>query len=234
MFAIDLDKSEVLLYDEIGPSYWGLIDASMVIDALAKIGESKDVTIRLNSPGGSVDEGIAIYNAIKRHKGAVTTVVDSLAASMASYILQAGSRRIVVDNSMVMVHNPWTIAWGDAAELRKSADVLDKYAQRMIPDYAQRSGKTDEEILAIMGEETWYAGSEAVEAGFADEVMQGRDIDPRLGTMARTFRNVPKAFFERREVAKRDIDVTNRFPARKAVQQAAAKLPNIMGSLWKK
>ena len=169
MFSYDLDTSEISIYDEIGPSWWGLIDAQTVTSALDQM-KGKHVTVRLNTPGGSVDEGIAIYNALTRHKGGVTTIVDSLAASMGSYLLQAGEQRIVASNAMVMIHDPWSIALGNASEMRKTADVLDKYALRMIPHYAQRSGKTDDEILQIMSEESWYAGKEAVDAGFADAV----------------------------------------------------------------
>jgi ATP-dependent Clp endopeptidase proteolytic subunit ClpP len=177
MFGVDYDKNEMMLYDEIGPAYWGLIDESMVIEALAKM-EGKHVKVRLNTPGGSVDIGIGIYNALKRHKGGVTTIVDSLAASMGSYLLQAGDTRIVASNAMVMIHDPWTIAFGNSVELRKTAEVLDKYATRMIPDYAARSGKTVEEVTAIMQAETWYAGQEIVEAGWADKVGEEMDADP--------------------------------------------------------
>jgi len=169
MFEYSVDESVVKIYDEIGPAWWGLIDASMVSAALKQM-KGKHVTVRLNTPGGSVDEGIAIFNELRRHPGGVTTVADSLAASMGSYILQAGDERIVASNAMVMIHDPWTITFGNATQLRKDAETLDKYALRMIPDYAGRSGKTDDEILAIMAEESWYPGQEAVDAGFADRV----------------------------------------------------------------
>jgi ATP-dependent Clp endopeptidase proteolytic subunit ClpP len=198
MFGVDYDKNEMMLYDEIGPAYWGLIDESMVIEALAKM-EGKHVKVRLNTPGGSVDIGIGIYNALKRHKGGVTTIVDSLAASMGSYLLQAGDTRIVASNAMVMIHDPWTIAFGNSVELRKTAEVLDKYATRMIPDYAARSGKTVEEVTAIMQAETWYAGQEIVEAGWADKVGEEMDADPVLRGAAANFRHPPKELFQRRE-----------------------------------
>ena len=92
MFSFDAELGEMRIYDEIGPAWWGLIDADTVIDALAKI-EGKHATVRLNAPGGSVDEGIAIYNALKRYKGGVDTVVDSVAASAASVIALAGQSR---------------------------------------------------------------------------------------------------------------------------------------------
>lgn len=167
MFAYDTEKKTIHIHDEIGPSWWGLIDGGVVNQALSEMGGS-DVTVHLNTPGGSVDEGIAIFNSLIRYPGKVTTVVDSLAASMGSYLLQAGETRVVSSNSMVMIHDPWTIAMGNSAELRKGADTLDKYAIRMIPDYSRRSGKSDDEILQIMADETWLAGQEIIDEGFAD------------------------------------------------------------------
>lgn len=180
MFDYDAETGEIWIHDEIGPSWWGLIDVDLVKKALKEIGANKQAIVRLNTPGGSVDTGIAIYNALREHRGGVVTVVDSLAASMGSYLLQAGERRIVNSNAMVMIHDPWSITIGNSMQMRKDADVLDKYAQRMIPDYAARSGKTDEEIIAIMQEESWYAGQEAVDAGFADELQSNA-----VGSMCR-------------------------------------------------
>lgn len=196
MFAFDKDSGELWIYDEIGPSWWGLIDASAVIGALKEIGD-QPVTVRLNTPGGSVDEGVAIYNALKSHKAGVTTVVDSLAASMGSYILQAGSTRRVASNAMVMVHDPWSIALGNANELRKTADVLDKYAARMVPDYARRSGKTDDEIKAIMQEEGWYTGQDAVDEGFADELVDASDVEPVVAGLRHLSRKPPESLIGR-------------------------------------
>lgn len=225
MFSFNLDTNEMRIYDEIGPEWFGLIGADTVINALSKM-DGKHVTVRLNTPGGSVDEGIAIYNALKRHNGGVTTVVDSLAASMGSYIMQAGERRIVASNAMVMIHDPWTIAFGNSAELRKTADVLDKYRQRMIPDYAGMSGKTEDDIIAIMAEETWYAGSEIVDAGFADEVEQvDKYVEPAaLAALRHIAAKTPASLFEMRDKAKAAADELRPFPRRHAAMLAAAKL----------
>lgn len=190
MFSFDTDTNEIFIYDEIGPAYWGLIDADMVINALKQM--SGRVTVRLNTPGGSVDEGISIYNALKRHKGGVTTVVDSLAASMGSYIMQAGEKRIVASNAMVMLHKPWTIAMGNSTDLRMTADVLDKYMERQMPDFASKSGRTVEEIAAILEAETWYTAQEAVEAGFADEVSDESDVEPNALGLSKVSSKAPE------------------------------------------
>jgi ATP-dependent Clp endopeptidase proteolytic subunit ClpP len=210
MFSFDKDSGEVWIYDEIGPAYWGLIDAAQVKTAIDAIG-NKPITLRLNTPGGSVDEGIAIFNMLKSHKGGVTTYVDSIAASMGSYLLQAGSKRIVAANAMVMVHDPWSIAMGNASELRKSADVLEKYGKRMIPEYAKASGKSEEEVTAIMAEETWYAGQEIVDAGFADEIQDMEPVDPVLAGLRHIAKHVPSSLLSRPEMSKQ-------FPARTAAK----------------
>lgn len=196
MFDFDIESGELFIYDEIGPAWWGLIDAASVRGALSQMA-GQHVTVRLNTPGGSVDEGVAIYNALKRHDGGVTTIVDSLAASMGSYLLQAGGRRVVARNAMVMVHDPWSISIGNAAQLRTDADILDKYASRMVPDYAERSGKSDDEIVKIMSDETWYAGQEIVDAGFADEVYTEDAVEPVLAGLHRIASKVPDALLKR-------------------------------------
>lgn len=228
MFSFDLDSSEINIYDEIGPAWWGLIDAATVKNALDQM-KGKHVTVRLNTPGGSVDEGISIYNALKRHDGGVTTVVDSLAASMGSYILQAGENRLVASNAMVMIHDPWTITMGNAAALRKDAETLDKYALRMIPDYAGRSGKTDDEILAIMAEESWYAGKEAVDAGFADGIVdyaEARSVAPFVAGLHRMCSKMPQSLIQLREqnkAARIDDKLLSVGIDRKCLSTAAAK-----------
>jgi len=228
MFSFDLDSSEINIYDEIGPAWWGLIDAATVKNALDQM-KGKHVTVRLNTPGGSVDEGISIYNALKRHDGGVTTVVDSLAASMGSYILQAGEKRLVASNAMVMIHDPWTITMGNASALRKDAETLDKYALRMIPDYATRSGKSDDEILAIMSEESWYAGKEAVDAGFADGIVDyadARAVSPFVAGLHRMCSKMPQSLIALREQNKA-ARINDKFLSvgidRKCITTAAAK-----------
>ncbi len=203
MFSFDTESGTINVYDEIGPAWWGLIDAESVIAALDAM-DGKPVTVRLNTPGGSVDEGIAIYNALKRYKGGVTTVVDSLAASMGSYLLQAGSRRTIAANAMVMIHAPWSIAIGNAEEFRKSADVLDKYGQRMVPDYAKRSGKSEEEVKAIMAEETWYVGQEAIDAGFADAIEETDEVEPVIAGLHRLARKIPSSLVQKKHFAAGD------------------------------
>ena len=217
MFDYDVEAGEIYIYDDIGPAWMGMIDATSVIGALSKM--PGRVTVRLNSAGGSVDEGIAIYNALKRHKGGVETVVDSLAASMASYLMQAGDVRTVAENAMVMVHNPWSIAIGNAAAFRKEADILDKYEERMLPEYASRTGRLEDDIRSMLDEETWMVGSEAVDLGFADRV-EGEAIEPVEVAEGR-FQKTPKDVLSKRVAGSR----TEYFPRR----QRAKAIKNTIG-----
>lgn len=222
MLKYDVDAAEILIYDEIGPSYWGLVGADEVSEALTQM-SGKHVTVRLNSPGGSVDEGVAIYNAMRRHAGGLTVVVDGLAASMASYLLQAGEERVVSSNSMVMVHDPWTIAIGNAEQLRKGADVLDKYRDRLVPDYANRSGRSQDEVRAMMSEETWMAGEEIVAAGFADRIEDGADIAPTgLAFLGKIASKIPPKVFERAEYCRKMMQTP--YPRKAAAAKMMAEV----------
>lgn len=206
MFAFDLKKSEIYIYDVIGDPEWGMVGAMQVIEALKKM-EGKRVTVRINTPGGSVDEGVAMFNALKRHDGGINTVVDGIAASMGSYLMLAGDKRTVSKNSMVMIHNPMTIAWGNAIEMRKTADMLDKYLERMLPDYAAATGKTVDELKPLLDAETWFVGQEIIDNGFALSMDDSEGIDPATkGLKMIAAKSIaaglaPKALFEKRSKA---------------------------------
>jgi ATP-dependent Clp endopeptidase proteolytic subunit ClpP len=205
-FSFDIKKSEIYIYDVIGDPEWGMIGAMQVIDALKKM-EGKRVTVRLNTPGGSVDEGIAMYNAMKRHPGGVDTVCDGIAASMGSYLMLAGENRTATRNAMVMIHNPFSIAIGNASELRKEADVLEKYAERMLPDYAAVTGKTVDDLKVLLDAETCYVGQEIVENGFAQSLddIDGQEATTKglksIAAKSIAAGNAPTALFEKRTKA---------------------------------
>ena len=158
------DTADVYIYDAID-SYWG-VAAEDFVKGLKQI-DAKNITIHINSPGGSVFDGMAMYHAIKSHPAKVTAVVEGLSASIATIIMLAADEVQVAEGSMVMIHNPWGLAIGDAQEMRNTADVLDKIAGQMAGIYAGVMNKTPEEIRAIMDAETWYTAEEAVAAGIA-------------------------------------------------------------------
>ena len=206
MFSYDAKKAEIRIYGVIGDPEWGMIGASEVVDALAKM-EGKRVAAHINSPGGDVDEGITMFNALKKHPGGVDTIVDGLAASMGSYLMLAGKKRKVSENALVMIHNPMMMAWGNSIELRKTADTLDKYLARMLPVYSKRTGKDVEDLRVLLDAETWYVGQEILDNGFADEIDDSDGADfvmtgiKKIAAKSIEAGNAPTALFEKRTKA---------------------------------
>lgn len=166
------DKSEIWLYDEIG--MWGK-SAKDFVSELKEI-KNNQIDLHINSPGGNVFEGNAIYNALKNHNSEIVTYVDGIAASIASIIALAGKKIVMAENAMYMMHNPSGITIGEANDMRKSADVLDKIRDTMINIYMTKSKKPEAEIKKILDDETWYSAKEAVDNGFADELSEGKDM----------------------------------------------------------
>lgn len=170
--AKDDKVTEVLIYSEIGEDYWGdgsTVDAKKFVSDIGKI-KAKDIHLRINSPGGSVFDGTSIYNALKRHPATVTTYIDGVAASIASVIALAGSRVVIAPNAYMMIHEAQGFVGGQADDLRKYADVLDKINTSLVDTYAAKTGKKTDEIMKAVSAETWFTGKEAVEWGLADEL----------------------------------------------------------------
>lgn len=170
------DHAEILIYSPIGKSYWEeTVEAKKFVEEINDLDVST-IALRINSPGGSVFDGTAIFNAIVRHKATVTTYIDGLAASIASVIALAGDKVVMADNAMFMIHNPWTVAVGNSDDMRKTAEVLDKIRDVMVRVYDKKASLEADAIRDAMAEETWYDADEALDAGFVDEVVDGRDI----------------------------------------------------------
>lgn len=173
-------NTEVWIYDEIG--MWG-VSASDFAQELAQV-DTDTVTLRLNSPGGEVYDGIAIMNAIMSHPAHVTVNVDGLAASIASVIAMAGDKVVMGAHSEMMIHDASTIGIGNASDLRGVADMLDRVSNNIAQVYAERAGGKPADWRELMLAETWMSASEAVTAGLADEVAPkpkertGEDADP--------------------------------------------------------
>lgn len=168
--ATDADTTpEVLIYGEID-SYWG-VDAAQFARDLAQINAS-EITVRINSVGGDIFDGIAILNALRGHDATINVVVDGLAASIASVIAMAGDTVTMNRNSQMMVHNGWAVCCGDMNDMAKTAEMLAKTTTNLASIYAEKSGGTVDDWLAVMAEETWMTADEAVEAGLADSVIQ--------------------------------------------------------------
>jgi ATP-dependent Clp protease protease subunit len=187
------EEAEILLYDQIGESFFSYgVTAKGVVQMLAEIGD-KPVNVRINSPGGDVFEGMAIYNALKSHSGTVRVTVDGLAASIASIIAMAGKTVSMAENSMMMIHNPFALTAGDAGDLRKTADLLDKIKSQMVDTYNTKSKIGKKELGSMMDEETWLTAKEAVANGMADEVATpGAKVSAKFDLALYGFRHVPE------------------------------------------
>jgi len=190
-FKNSSDKSgevELSIYDEIGA--FG-IGAKEFIAELREY-KGQHVHVRINSPGGEIIDGSAIANALNRHEGGVTVHIDGLAASMASYIAMSGKPTYMSENALLMIHNPWTLAAGEADDLRKQADLLDTMKSTLVRGYQRKSGMPAEEISKLMDEETWLTALEATALGFVDAIEDGipaaasaKDLRHRFDTFAK-------------------------------------------------
>jgi ATP-dependent protease ClpP protease subunit len=167
------DKAaEIVIYDEIGASFWGepTVSAKQFLTDLKDLGEVDSITLRINSPGGDVFDGVAIHNAIKNHKATVTAQIDGLAASAASYIAMAADKIVMPANSFMLVHGASGFAFGNADDMRATADDLDRIDKSMTATYVARSGSSTAKVKALMKEDRLMTASEAKELGFANEV----------------------------------------------------------------
>ena len=189
--ALSRGTAEVLLYDEIGA--WG-ISAQQFARDLKALGDLQRIDLRVHSPGGDVFEGTAIYNLLKHHPARVEGYVDGLAASMATVILMACDVVHIPENALMMVHKPWGITGGDADDMRRYVELLDKIEDTMVMAYAGKTGKSADEIKSLLKEETWMTGREAVEAGFADQLTESLAAAAHLNSKRmQEFNHMPEA-----------------------------------------
>ena len=186
--------AEILIYDEIGKSFWGeeTVGAKKFLDDLSALGDVKNITLRINSPGGDVFDGVAIHNALKTHGAKVTAHIDGIAASIASYIAMAADRIVMPSNAFMLIHNASGFVFGHADDMRSVAADLDRVDKSIVATYASRSKTSQAKIREIMKEDRLMDAREAKELGLADETV--KDVK-----MAANFslRLLPKAAAER-------------------------------------
>jgi ATP-dependent Clp protease, protease subunit len=184
------DSREVFIYDDIGPSWAGMIGADSIRNAMAELG-SGPIHLRINSYGGSVDQALAMIEVLGRHDGEIDVTVDSIAASAAS-LFPVVFPSVAAKHSRVMIHDPWSLAFGNASEMRKTADILDKYRDSILAVYQQGMTVSGDEIKKMMEEETWFSAEEAYEVGLVGAVAEtGKKVDAKAVAPDR-FRNTPQ------------------------------------------
>ena len=163
-----VDVTDVYLFNDIGT--FGISAQSFVEEI--KEYEEKELAIHINSLGGEVFDGMAIYSIIQRRKAKTTVYIEGIAASIASVIALAADEVIMSENSLLMIHNAWGGSSGDASEMRKQADVLDKISNEIAEIYVKKTNLPYDEIIRMMGEETWLTAEEAVAMGFVDSISE--------------------------------------------------------------
>lgn len=210
----------LLLHGMVGGSFWDEgFTASDVVHSLASLGPNADVTVRINSSGGVAHEGLAIHAVLTAHKGKVTTVVEGLAASAASIIVQAGAERVMAAGSMMMVHDASVVTVGDAAEHDKSKAYLEVVCASMATIYAAATGRPIEDVRAEMSAETWLTAEDAVSEGYADRVGAANTNEPAPFPF-RAYAHAPQ-----RLVAMADAKGWSKRPLPTAAATAAALTP---------
>lgn len=187
--------AQIDIFGDIVSEKWFDEETSAVSfrDALKELGDVSTINLSINSGGGSVFDGIAIYNMLKSHKATVNVYVEGLAASIASVIAMAGDTITMRSGSMMMVHMPWTLSQGNAEEMRKTADTLEKMGDNIVDIYSERTGITSDEIRNIMNDETWLSAEEAVEQGWATKLDKKEAVMNSVPKeILGRFSNVPK------------------------------------------
>lgn len=170
-------KAEILIYDVIGESFFFEgVTAKSVAESLAAIGSVEEIDVRINSPGGSVWQGMAIYNGLKNHSAKINVHIDGLAASMATIVAMAGDTISMAQNAMFMIHEPRTCAEGTAEDLLSQASLLEKLTTQAVLTYASRTKMGESDIRSAMSAETWYTAEEAKAAGFITNIAANKQI----------------------------------------------------------
>lgn len=187
---------EIIIYGDIVSYQWDDTDVSATSfkDELDTLGDVNQLDVYINSGGGSVFEGIAIYNMLKRHKAKVNIYVDALAASIASVIAMSGDTIFMPKNSMMMIHNAWTYSVGNADELRKAADDLDRINESSNQAYRERNLTiSEDELQSLLDAETWLSADECLRYGLCDEVIQSNEAVAQVSKdMLKTYQKAPE------------------------------------------
>jgi ATP-dependent Clp protease, protease subunit len=197
MSADGSNSADIFIYGDIVSYQWDETDttAASFKKDLDALGDVDIINLYINSPGGNVFEGVAIHNMLMRHKAKINVYVDALAASIASVIAMAGDTIYMYKNSMMMIHNPWTLAIGNATELRKVADDLDRIGQSVKQTYLQKAGEklNEEKLQEMLDAETWLSANEANEYGLCDVVLEESQVAASISDKwFSRYKNVPK------------------------------------------
>jgi len=173
------DSADLYIFGDIVSGAWeelGETSGATIVSQLKAL-DAKSINVHINSYGGDVSEGLAIYNVLREHPAKVHTICDGFACSAASVVFMAGEERTMSPASLLMIHNAWTVAMGNADTLRKAATDIETITQASVEAYKKVATISEDEIKALMDAETWILPKEAVEYGFATEIDDDDDDD---------------------------------------------------------
>lgn len=205
----DGTTADLDIYGDISSCWWDddAMSAPKLSKQLDELGDVSQINVHINSYGGEVAEGLAIYSALRRHKARVRTTCDGFACSIASVIFMAGDERLMSDASLLMIHNAWTSAWGvNAADLRKLADDMDTITSASKSAYMARVSITEDELTELMDAETWISPADAVDMGFATAIETFESGDKASQGARDSLMALVMASVEHRAAAKDDDD----------------------------
>ena len=190
-------SAEILLYGPVGDSFFeeGISDVD-IAKSLNLMKSIENIKVRINSPGGDVFQGLAIYNSLLNHPAKIDIEIDGGALSIASVIAMAGDTITMAASSLFMIHNPMTFAVGDAEELRKTADTMDKAKETLVNAYLTQSNLTKKGISNAMDAETWFTPKEAKEAGFITDITKAQKVTAKFDLKKYNFKNAPSILGE--------------------------------------
>lgn len=185
-------SAEIVIYSEIGETFWGDgVSAKSFSDELKKLPSSvKEISVRINSPGGDVFDGITIYNRLKQHSANVTVYIDGLAASIASIVALAGDEVIASEGTLFMIHKPMSGVYGNSNELEEMISLLDEVEEQLVSIYRRKTNMDRSEIKNMLSKETWMNASEAKEMGFVDSIME-EDQEIKMAACNKDYSKIP-------------------------------------------
>ncbi|PAD70897.1 Clp protease ClpP [Bacillus sp. 7586-K] len=198
--SADNESADIFVYGEVTKYAWeeyGEVSAQAFKKDLDDLGDVETINLHINSPGGSVFEGLNIYNMLKMHKAHINVYIDALGASIASVIAMCASPNSLYmhKNSMLMIHHAWTYASGNAKQLRKAADDVEKISKTSCQTYLDRAGDklTEEKLEELLDAETWLTADEAFSYGLCDVVLEENQAVASISEdLFKTYKNVPK------------------------------------------
>ncbi len=199
------DAAELYIYGVIGGDWFGEgITAKQVADDLKALGKVKTIDVRINSEGGNVFDGKAIYSLLMDNRADINVKIDGLAASAASFIAMAGDTIEIAEGAFVMIHDAYGVSFGRAEEMRAYADLLDTVNTSIVDVYKARTKQDAKKIMKWMKDETWFTAKEAVANGFADKMTENLKVAACV-THPDRFKHVPSSLLPRRAVAAAQI-----------------------------